>query len=227
MRFEIFFVLCLGVFSLFSCSEKTGTTVLFESKESTGIEFKNTVKDSKDFNILIYRNFYNGGGVAIGDIDNDGLADVFFTANMGANKLYKNKGNWKFEDISEKAGFVAKQDWSTGVVMADINHDGWLDIYVCNAGYIEGKAPESKLYINNGVSSSSNQKNGEVTFTESAEKYGLANKGGYATHAAFFDYDLDGDLDAFIINNSFIPVNTLNYANKRDLKAQDWPVAIF
>jgi hypothetical protein len=227
MRFEIFLVLGLSVFCLFSCSDKTGTTALFESKESTGIDFKNTVKDSKDFNILIYRNFYNGGGVAIGDINNDGLADVFFTANMGANKLYKNKGNWKFEDISEKAGFIQKQDWSTGVVMVDINHDGWLDIYVCNAGYIEGRAPESKLYINNGIPLSSDSNSGEVTFTESAEKYGLANKGGYATHAAFFDYDRDGDLDAFIINNSFIPVNTLNYANKRDLRAQDWPVADF
>ena len=126
---------------------------LFELKESTGIDFLNKVKDTKDFNILTYRNFYNGGGVAIGDINNDGLADVFFTANMGSNKLYINKGNWQFEDISAKAGFVEKQDWSTGVVMVDINHDGWLDIYVCNAGYINGIAPESKLYINNGVSS--------------------------------------------------------------------------
>jgi hypothetical protein len=101
--------------------------------------------------------------------------------------------------------------------MADINNDGWLDIYVCNAGYVEGKAPESKLYINNH----------QLGFTESAAEYGLSNKGGYTTHAAFFDYDLDGDLDAFIINNSFIPVNTLNYANKRDLRAQDWPVEDF
>ncbi len=228
MRFEFFFVLTLCVFCWSSCTEKPDNKSLFELKESTGIDFINTVKDSKDFNILIYRNFYNGGGAAIGDINNDGLADVFFTANMGANKLYKNKGDWKFEDISEKAGFLQKQDWSTGVVMIDINHDGWLDIYVCNAGYINGIAPESKLYINNGLSSSSSDHDhGDVTFTESAEEYGLANKGGYSTHAAFFDYDLDGDLDAFIINNSFIPVNTLNYANKRDLKAKDWPVADF
>ena len=110
--------------------------------------------------------------------------------------------------------------------MVDINHDGWLDIYVCNAGYMNGIAPESKLYINNGLSSSADG-SGEVTFKESAEEYGLTNNGGYSTHAAFFDYDLDGDLDAFIINNSFIPVNTLNYANKRDLRAKDWPVADF
>ena len=113
----------------------------------------------------------------------------FFTANMGANKLYLNKGNWKFEDISDKAGFTEKEKWSTGVVFVDINHDGWLDIYVCNAGYIKGAAPENKLYINNH----------NLTFREAAAEYGLTNKGGYATHAAFFDYDLDGDLDAFII----------------------------
>ena len=143
----------MGVFFLVSCAIKNRRTLpLFELKKSTGIDFVNTVKNTKDFNILTYRNFYNGGGVAIGDINNDGLADVFFTANMGSNKLYKNKGNWEFEDISEKAGFVAKKDWSTGVVMVDINHDGWLDIYVCNAGYIDGIAPESKLYINNGLS---------------------------------------------------------------------------
>jgi len=215
------------VFSWCSCTiESDQAASLFELKESTGIDFINQVKDTKDFNILTYRNFYNGGGVAIGDINNDGLADVFFTANMGSNKLYINKGSWEFEDISVKAGFKEKQDWSTGVVMVDINHDGWLDIYVCNAGYINGVAPESKLYINNGGSPKGSDE-GDVSFTESAREYGLANTGGYATHAAFFDYDLDGDLDAFIINNSFIPVNTLNFANKRDLKANDWPVADF
>jgi enediyne biosynthesis protein E4 len=226
MRFK-FSSICLpfGILFLLSCNKKIGnSTALFELKESTGINFINKVSDTKDFNILTYRNFYNGGGVAIGDINNDGLADVFFTANMGSNKLFKNKGNWQFEDISEKTGFTEKQDWSTGAVMVDINHDGWLDIYVCNAGFINGVAPESKLYINNGPLK---EKSGTISFTESAAEYGLQNKGGYATHAAFFDYDLDGDLDVFIINNSFIPVNTLNYANKRDLNSKDWPVADF
>lgn len=217
-----------GLFSLCSCGKRLENTTLFELKKSTGIDFINKVQDTKDFNIFTYRNFYNGGGVAVGDIDNDGLVDVFFTANMGSNKLFKNKGDFQFEDISVKAGFVEKQDWSTGAVMVDINHDGWLDIYVCNAGYINGVAPESKLYINNGSKhSASGGKSADVSFTESAKVYGLENKGGYATHAAFFDYDLDGDLDLFIINNSFIPVNTLNYANKRDLRARDWPVADF
>ena len=229
MSFKIFFLLLIfpAVF-LGSCKNGKREIPLFELKESTGINFINTVKDTKDFNILTYRNFYNGGGVAIGDIDNDGLSDVFLTANMSSNKLYKNKGNWLFEDISEKAGFFTNQDWSTGVVMVDINHDGWLDIYVCNAGYLNGNTPESKLYINNGITGGvSGRSKGIVTFTESAMKYGLSNKGGYATHAAFFDYDSDGDLDAFIINNSFIPVNTLNYANKRDVIANRWPVADF
>ena len=212
----IFFVLSFG---LFACKERENveTVSLFSLVDSSGITFSNNISNTTDFNIFSYRNFYNGGGAAIGDINNDGLADVFFTANMGSNKLYLNKGIWKFDDISEKAGITEKEEWSTGVVMVDINHDNWLDIFVCNAGYINGRAPECKLFINNH----------DLTFTDSAAAYGLTNKGGYTTHAAFFDYDLDGDLDCFIINNSFIPVNTLNYANKRDLRATDWPVADF
>ncbi|HRN55315.1 MAG TPA: CRTAC1 family protein [Agriterribacter sp.] len=185
--------------------------------EKTGIDFFNNIHNTKDFNIFSYRNFYNGGGVAIGDINNDGLADIFFTANMGSNKLYLNKGNWHFEDISKRAGIEESEDWSTGVVLVDINNDGWLDIFVCTAGYRDGRLPECKLFINNH----------DLTFQESAAAYGLTNRGGYTTHAAFFDYDMDGDLDCFIINNSFIPVNTLNYANKRNLRAADWPVADF
>lgn len=190
---------------------------LFTLRENTGISFRNDIRNSPDFNIFSYRNFYNGGGVAVGDINNDGLPDIFFTANMGGNKLYLNKGNWAFEDISARAGFAEKNDWSTGVVMADLNQDGWLDIFVCNAGYVNGRKPTCQLFINNQ----------HLGFTEEAEKWGLTNEGGYTTHAAFFDYDADGDLDCFIINNSFIPVNTLNYANKRNLRAPDWPVADF
>ena len=186
---------------------------LFTRLQNTGITFANTIHNSKDFNIINYRNFYNGGGVAIGDINNDGLPDVFFTANMGSNKLYLNKGNFKFEDITAKAGVLNKGKWGTGVVFVDINHDGWLDMYVCNAGYQQGISNENELYINN--------KN--LTFTESAAGYGL-NDSGYTTHASFFDYDLDGDLDCYLLKNSFVPVNTLNYANKRNLRAADWPV---
>ncbi len=211
--YSFFALLWLSV----SCNNKKNEDQLFSLLEKTGINFTNSIKNSPDFNIFSYRNFYNGGGAAIGDINNDGLADVFFTANMGSNKLYLNKGNWQFDDISEKAGFTDKKDWSTGVVFVDINYDGWLDIFVCNAGYIDGKKPVCQLFINNH----------DLTFTDKAAAYGLTNEGGYTTHAAFFDYDLDGDLDCFIINNSFIPVNTLNYANKRALRAIDWPVADF
>lgn len=201
---------------LLSCKKQSGTPALFQLMDHTGIDFSNNIHNNKDFNIFSYRNYYNGGGVAIGDINNDGLPDVFLTANMGSNKLYLNKGDFQFEDITEKAGFVNKGKWGTGVVMADINSDGWLDIYVCNAGFQKNIGQENELYINKG--------NG--TFTEQAQSYGLADSG-YTTHAAFFDYDMDGDLDCYILNNSFIPVNTLNYANKRALRAKDWPVADF
>jgi hypothetical protein len=186
------------------------------SAQETNIDFVNTVKNSPDFNIFSYRNFYNGGGVAIGDINNDGLPDIYVTSNMGENKLYINEGNLKFKDISISAGVTDKDKWSTGVSMVDINHDGWLDIYVCNAGYRKGSNSKNSLFINNG----------DLTFMESAEKFNLADDG-YTTHAVFFDYDLDGDLDVYILNNSFIPVNTLNYSNKRGLRAKDWPVKDF
>ncbi len=201
----------------FSCKQHQPNDALFELVDNTGIKFTNSVEDSKEANIFNYRNFYNGAGVAIGDINNDGLADIFFTANQGANKLYLNKGNFKFEDISAKAGFTNKKQWSTGVVLVDINHDGWLDIFVCNAGnMMDSSLRANQLFINNH----------DLTFTESAKQYGLDNTG-YTTQASFFDYDGDGDLDCFIVNNSPIPVNTLNYANKRDLPAKDWPVADF
>lgn len=170
------------------------TNTLFHllDSSSTGIHFTNTVTDTKDFNILSYRNFYNGGGVAVGDINNDSLPDLFFTLNTASEKLYLNKGNLKFEDISKSAGIEGKDSWTTGVAMADINGDGWQDIYVCYSGDEAGKNRENELFIN--------QKNN--TFVERAKEYGLNDKG-FTTHAAFFDYDRDGDLDCFMLNNSF------------------------
>jgi hypothetical protein len=207
---------CVLAILLHSCSgKKDDVPALFELMENTGIQFSNDVQHTKDFNILTFRNFYNGGGVAIGDINNDGLSDVFFTANMGNNRLFLNKGNWVFENISAKAGFGNKEQWSTGTVMVDINHDGWLDIFVANSGHInDGISRANQLFINNR----------NLTFTDSAQAYGLADSG-YTTQASFFDYDLDGDLDCFLVNNSPIPVNTLNYANKRDMAVESWPVA--
>jgi enediyne biosynthesis protein E4 len=216
-RCIVIFCFFIVVTNFFSCNEEKKRLTLFTLENNTGINFINKVESTKDFNIFTYRNFYNGGGVAIGDINNDSLPDVFMTSNMGANKLYLNKGNFKFDDISTKAGIEEKGKWNTGVVMADINGDGWLDIYVCNAGIDKWKNQDgNKLFINNH----------DLTFTEKAKEYGLDEKG-YTTHAAFFDYDLDGDLDCYILNNSFIPVNTLNYENKRELRAEDWPVQDF
>ena len=212
-------ILC---FIVVACSEdvqhqanKQGLFSLMDN-DTIGVDFINTIQNSEDFNIFNYRNFYNGGGVAIGDINNDGLPDVFLCSNMGSNKLYLNKGNWEFEDISDKAGIQEESKWSTGVVMVDINSDGLLDIYVCNAGFQEAISQENALFINNG----------DLSFTESASDYSL-NENGYTTHAAFFDFDRDGDLDVYLLNNSFIPVNTLNYSNKRNLRAEDWDVKDF
>jgi hypothetical protein len=183
----------------------------------TGISFRNDLLYDRDFNIYRYRNFYNGGGVATGDVNNDGLPDVFFTSNMGQNKLYLNKGNLEFEDISEKAGIAGKGSWATGVAMADVNGDGWLDIYVCNSGNPRSDekdghqfSRENELFINNG---------GGVSFTERAAEYGLADRG-LSTHAAFFDYDGDGDLDMYMLNNSFKAIGSFdlrrNIRNTRD-----------
>ncbi|MBT8280590.1 MAG: VCBS repeat-containing protein [Muriicola sp.] len=179
--------------------------------EDSGVDFVNKVENQKNFNIFKYRNFYNGGGVAIGDINNDGLPDIYLTGNMVENKLYLNKGDLKFEDITLKAGVEGSKPWSTGVVMVDINQDGLLDIYVSNAGNMEGDNHDNDLYINNG----------DLTFTEKAADYNLA-KTGFSTHASFFDYDKDGDLDAYILNNSNIPVSSLGYAGQREVRAQDW-----
>ncbi|MBP6181443.1 MAG: VCBS repeat-containing protein [Flavobacterium sp.] len=210
-RIVFFFLFIIFI----SCSKENSDSLFTKLDASiTGIDFQNEVKNGKNMNIFKYRNFYNGGGVAIGDINNDGLADVFFTSNLGTNKLYLNKGNFKFEDISTKSGIEGKKAWSTGVVMVDINGDGLLDIYVCDAGSNIDARRKSQLYINNG----------NATFTEKAAEYNLADTG-ITTHAAFFDYDKDGDLDCYILNNSFIPVGTLNYSNKRELRDKDWDVA--
>ncbi len=211
----------LLAFHIVSCeSDKKETSVPQEQKatlftlmapDSTGIDFTNHIENQKDYNIFKYRNFYNGGGVAIGDINNDSLPDVFLTANMGKNKLYLNKGGFKFEDISASAGIEGNKPWSTGVVMVDINQDGYLDIYVCHAGNVNGDDQDNELYINNG----------DLTFTERAHEYNL-DQSGFSVQAAFFDYDKDGDLDAYILNNSNIPVNTLGYAAQREKRAEDW-----
>lgn len=165
----------------------------------TNIDFKNELTFERDFNIYRYRNFYNGGGVALGDINGDGLVDIFFTANQGDNKLYINKGNMTFEDITDQAGVAGERAWSTGVSMADVNGDGLLDIYVCNSGIVEGDDRKNELYINNGDS----------TFNEMAEEYGIADEA-LSIHGTFFDYDKDGDLDLYLANNSYKAIGSFD-----------------
>ena len=177
---------------LISCSEKE--IKLFEeiSSYDSGIDFENKLFYKEDFNIFTYRNYYNGGGVGLGDINNDGLLDIYFTSNLNQNKLYLNKGNFQFEDITATAKVGGTKSWSTGVSIVDINSDGFLDIYVSNSGDISGDNKQNELFINNG----------DLTFTEKAKDFGLDDRG-YSTHAAFFDYDKDGDLDCYLLNNSY------------------------
>ena len=167
---------------------------LFESLNAseTGIQFSNNVTESEQENILSYEYFYNGGGVAAGDFNNDGLVDLYFTGNQIDNKLYLNKGEFHFEDITDKAGVAGRKGgWKTGVSVVDINADGWLDIYVCYSGLRDSALRKNQLFINNH----------DLTFSEKAQKYGLDDSG-YSTQATFLDYDLDGDLDCFLINHN-------------------------
>lgn len=187
-------LITLTVLLFFSCAEKgQQEKMLFELMDSadTGISFRNDLSYNEKFNPYTFRNFYNGAGVALGDINNDGLIDIFLAGNQTENKLYLNKGNFQFEDITEKAGLAVPGIWSTGVSMADVNGDGLLDIYICKSGPLGGEERHNSLYINNG----------DLTFTESAQAYGIADEG-LSQHAVFFDFDKDGDLDMYLLNNS-------------------------
>ncbi|MBD3748101.1 MAG: VCBS repeat-containing protein [Sphingobacteriales bacterium] len=194
------FPLIVLIILVSSCKKESQTLFYLQDNASLGVDFINQLQDKRGTNVFTFRNYYNGGGVGIGDVNNDGLNDVFLTSNQGNNQLLINKGNWKFQNITEKAGVRGSKYWSTGVTMVDINNDGWLDIYVCNSGNANGSETENELFVN--------QKNG--TFKEEAKAYGLADEG-LSTHAIFFDYDLDGDLDCYILNNSFRPVDSFDF----------------
>lgn len=181
---------------LSSCHSESNTVFTEMPSSHTHIDFSNDIKEDENNNILTYEYLYNGGGVAVGDINNDGLADVMFTGNMTSNKLYLNKGNFEFEDITDKAGVRGRDKWKTGVVMADVNGDKLLDVYVCYSGSGNDEQRVNELYINNGV------KNSIPTFTESAKQYGVDAPGTYSTTASFFDMDNDGDLDMFLVNHA-------------------------
>jgi enediyne biosynthesis protein E4 len=213
MKWNRFILICL-LPAAWACGNKKGYTPpkdpLFTalSAKETGISFTNRVQDDSMMNVFNYRNFYNGGGVAIGDINNDGRADVFMTANQGKNRLFLNKGNLRFEDITETAGIGGTKAWSTGVCMADVNADGLLDIYVCNSGNVEGDKRENELFINNGNN----------TFTEKSAAYNLNDPGGFHTHGVFFDYDKDGDLDCYLLNNSYYPIDKIANRDIRHIR---------
>ena len=188
---------------LAACTSKQDTHLFTQlDKDATGITFQNTLFDDGPFNVLNYIYFYNGGGVAIGDINNDGLPDILFTGNMVHNRLFLNKGNFKFEDITEKSGIAAPsvQGWCTGATMADVNGDGKMDIYICRSADGNPARRKNLLFINNGPDPGADP-HSAPTFTEKAAEYGLADEG-FSTQAAFFDYDKDGDLDLFLINHS-------------------------
>ncbi|MFZ6011069.1 MAG: VCBS repeat-containing protein [Bacteroidota bacterium] len=195
------------IFSCLQCSDESRQFTEL-SADDTGLYFRNDIVESKHNNIMTYEYSYNGGGVAAGDLNHDGLADLYFTGNSTPNKLFLNKGNWKFEDVTAQTKTEGRTDWKTGVTMADVNADGWLDIYLCYSGNAPGEGynlPVTKdypnrsnqLYINMGCSPG-----GTPTFTERAKEYGLDAIGTFSTQAYFFDYDRDQDLDMFLLNHA-------------------------
>lgn len=181
----------IAVVFIAACQESKSPP-LFEllAPEASGVTFVNELPDDTTFNILNYLYYYNGGGVAAGDINNDGLPDLYFTSNLGSNRLYLNKGNYRFEDVTARAGVGDSVGWKSGVAMADVNGDGHLDIYVSGVSYLAMRG-RNVLYVNNG----------DGTFSDKTREFGLEHVG-YSTQAAFFDYDADGDLDVYLLNSS-------------------------
>ena len=178
----------------------------------TGIDFVNRLTDTEKFNAFTYRNYYDGGGVGLGDFNNDGLVDVYFTANQQDNRLYLNRGDWRFDDVTDVAGVAGSHAWSTGVSIADVNGDGLLDLYVCNSGDVRGDDRANELFINQGAGS-----DGVPRFRERAADFGLADRS-HSTHAAFFDYDRDGDLDLYLMNNTSRPLSSFTVQNVRHVR---------
>src|SRR5512133_398717 len=203
-----------AIILILSCQrEKKPADKVFTIMEpaSTGISFKNQLTETDQFNIIEYLYFNNGAGVAAGDVNSDGLTDLYFTANQTGNKLYLNKGNLKFEDITDSAGVTGTGSWKTGVTMADVNGDGLLDMYVCEVDGYKGLKGANKVFINQG----------DLTFRDEAKEYGLDFRG-FATQAAFFDYDLDGDLDMYLVTHS---VHSSRTYGRMDLRFMDDPKA--
>lgn len=203
-----FFIFSLLTISFIACSEKKETLFTKISPSDSGIHFNNKIIETDSFNILTSEYIFNGGGVAVGDFNNDGKPDLFFTGNQVNNSLYLNEGDFKFKDISKVANIIANKSWSTGVAVTDINNDGFLDIYVCTAMLPTEKEKQNLLFVNQGLN-----KNGIPTFKEMASTYGIADAGN-SMGATFFDYDKDGHLDLYILNNVDIHVLPANYRSK-------------
>lgn len=209
-----------GIYGLFvgsfllilSCTEnKSETLFLKRDSEHTGVTFKNSLKESPNLNILNYLYYYNGAGIAAADFNRDGLVDLYFTANQSEDQLYLNKGGLHFEKINHISGIDNATGWTTGVTSVDINGDGLLDIYICKVGNYHILEGRNLLYVNQG-----NDANGVPVFKEEAQKYNL-DFSGFSTHSAFFDYDLDGDLDMYLLNHSVYPNRAYGRGSQRKL----------
>ena len=197
------FVFLFVLFSVLSC-EKTTKRFKKLSSNVSGIHFSNQIPENLSYSVLDYY-FFSGAGVTIGDINNDGLNDIYFSGNLVSGELYLNKGNLEFENITSSAG-IRDSIWGTGAVMEDVNQDGFLDIYVCASGFPEASKRKNLLYINNG----------DLTFTESAKEFGL-DEDGYSTQAVFFDYDRDEDLDLLVVRDPYdIFYNDVSYVREKN-----------
>ena len=199
MVHQIFMLLVAGcLISLPGCQQPTTLFRPVASSES-GITFANTIVENDSLNVIDYTYIYNGGGVGVGDVNNDGYDDIFFAGNQVSSQLYLNQGDFTFQDATEAAG-VGTDRWATGVAMVDINQDSWLDIYVCVASKFDSAQSKNYFFINQGADTPG----GAVTFVDQAEEFGLADAG-YSTQSAFFDYDHDGDLDMYLLTNRLDP----------------------
>ena len=197
------------LFSAISCQNNTEKQFKKLPSEHTAIDFANQLSETLELNILTYLYYYNGAGVVAADFNNDNLVDLYFTGNQVADELYLNKGDFNFQKITTLSGIDNASGWTTGATHVDINNDGLLDIYVCKVGNYKHLDDANRLYINQGVN-----KNGIPTFKEDAKSYGL-DFSGFSTHASFFDFDVDGDLDMYLLNHSVYPNRTYGKGNQR------------
>ena len=208
MRIISALTIMLITFSIISCNEKKSTLFQVVPSNKSGIDFNNKIVETDSFNILTSEYIFNGGGVAIGDFNNDNMPDIFFSGNQVTNKLYLNQGDFKFKDVSKESGIEALNKWNTGVALADINNDGFLDIYVCSAMLNSDEEKKNILYINQGLN-----KNNIPTFTDKASEFGVEESGN-SMGATFFDYNKDGLLDLYVLNNVDIHILPSNFRKK-------------